>query len=111
MKKAICAILVAALAAGALGTFAAPAAADSTEQNRGERFRHNSPLFGPIVLYPVSLVGFIMDVPIYLMTRHQPFTDGLTDMKLIDGYNPMTSTWSKEAKHPSHEIDATGGGY
>ena len=112
MKKAICAILVAALAAGALGTFAVPAAAaDPMEQDRGERFRHNSPLFGPIVLYPVSLVGFIMDVPIYLTTRYQPFTDGLTDMKLIDGYNPMTSTWSKEAKHPSHEIDATGGGY
>lgn len=114
MKKAICAILVAALAAGALGPFASPARADEVKYaNRGEEFDHNSPLFGPIVLYPVSLVGFALDVPIFLTARKQPFTDGLTEMKLINGYNPITSTWSEEAKHPHQDMDmdVSGGGY
>ena len=114
MKKAICAILVAALAVGALGPLAAPARAEEVKfDNRGEEFRHNSPLFGPVVLFPVNLVGFIMDVPIFLVSRQQPFTDGLTEMKLINGYNPLTSTWSEEAKHPDQDgdMDVSGGGY
>jgi len=112
MKKAICAILVAALAAGTLGPLATPARADEEKfDNRGEEFRHNSPLFGPLVLYPVSLIGFAFDVPIFLTTRQQPFTDGLTEMELIGGYNPMTSTWSDEAKQPHQDLDVSGGGY
>jgi len=112
MKKAICAILVAALAAGAFGPLASPLRAEEEKfENRGQEFQHNSPFFGPIVLYPVSLIGFAFDVPIFLTTRQQPFTDGLTEMKLIDGYNPMTSTWSKDSEHAEHQMEVTGGGY
>ena len=111
MKKTIRAILVAALAVGALGPFASPLRAEEEKfENRGEEFNHNSPLFGPIVLYPVSLIGFAMDVPIFLTMRQQPFTDGLTEMKLINGYNPMTSTWSKESEQAHHDMEVSGGG-
>ena len=114
MKKAICAILVAALAAGALGPLAAPVRAEEEKfDNRGDEFDHNSPLFGPVVMVPVGLVSFLMDVPIFLTARKQPFTDGLTEMKLINGYNPITSTWSDEAKHRDQggDMDVSGGGY
>jgi hypothetical protein len=84
MKKAICALLVLAMATGSLGLWV-PAM---------------------VVLFPLALTAFTADVPIYLVTRKQPLTNGLMQVELIDGYNPITGQHSSD-EADQHSVDVT----
>lgn len=109
MRKQTRAFFVAIGLCAMLGaTFVPQAAADEPKTNE-ERFRHNSPLLATAVLVPLGLAAFVIDVPIYMLTRKQPCTDGLTEAELIDGYNPMTGDTSGE--HADVHTEASAGAY
>ena len=88
-----------------LGTaLAAPAFAHDSESAASD-WRHHSP-FTSSLLYPIALTAFFADVPIWMLSREQPFTYGLTEMEMTDGYNPVTDQWTHNAVNP-HDMDVT----
>ncbi len=105
MKKAICALLVLAMATGSLGLWTPPAAAEEPKTLE-EKFRHHSPLPAVVVLFPLALTAFTADVPIYLITRKQPLTNGLMQVEIVDGYNPITDQHSSD-EVDQHAVDVT----
>jgi hypothetical protein len=105
MKKAICALLVLAMATASFALWTPPAAADQP-RTLGQKFRHYSPLPATVVLFPLALTAFTADVPIYLLTRQQPLTYGLTQAELVDGYNPITDKNSGN-NVDEHAVDVT----
>jgi hypothetical protein len=107
MKKGICVFLVAALVAAVLGPLATRARADEPKTFEQE-FKHHSPLPAAIVLLPLGLAAFTIDVPIYMVSRTQPMTHALTEAELIDGYNPMTGERSGEQKPMNRPAEAAG---
>jgi hypothetical protein len=107
MKKAICALLVLAMAMGTIGPWT-PTAAAGESRTLEEKFRHNSPVPAMVVLFPLALAAFVVDVPIYLVSRKQPLTNGLMQVELIDGYNPITDHHSG-GEADQHGLDVTGG--
>jgi hypothetical protein len=107
MKKGICVFLVAALVVAALGPLAPRARADEPKTFEQE-FKHHSPLPAAIVLLPLGLAAFTIDVPIYMLSGTQPMTYALTEAELIDGYNPMTGQRSGEQKPVERPAEAAG---
>jgi len=105
MKKWISVLVAIAILLGGPILSATPASADE-DDTMGEQWRHDSPLTAGVLLNPVALTAFFADVPIYIVARKQPFTAGLTEMDLIDGYNPITGEKSGEQYDP-HEADIT----
>jgi hypothetical protein len=108
MRKQIRAFVVATGLCATLATpgLLVPQALADEPRTTEERFRHDSPLLATVVLVPVGIVAFAIDVPIYMLTRKQPLTDGLTEAELIDGYNPMTGDTSGEHEDVHDEADA-----
>ncbi|OGP87386.1 MAG: hypothetical protein A2Y95_04950 [Deltaproteobacteria bacterium RBG_13_65_10] len=107
MKKGISVFLIAVLVAAALGPLAPRARADEPKTLE-HKFRHHSPLPATIMLLPLGLAAFTIDVPIYMVSRQQPMTYALTKVELIDGYNPMTGGRSCEEKPAEHVAEASG---
>ncbi|MDP3936976.1 MAG: hypothetical protein Q8R92_02435 [Deltaproteobacteria bacterium] len=85
---------------------APPAFAEDTDTVASE-WRDRSPLTSSL-LYPLSLTAFFADLPIWLLAREQPFTYGMTEMELVDGYNPVTDSYTHDALKP-HDMDVTAG--
>ncbi len=107
MKKGISAFLAAVLVAAVLGPLAPRARADEPKTFE-QKFKHHSPLPAAIVLLPLGLAAFTIDVPIYMVSRTQPMTYVLTEAELLDGYNPMTGERSGEQKPAEHSSEAAG---
>jgi hypothetical protein len=107
MKKAICSLLVLAMAIGTIGPWT-PTAAAEEPRTLEEKFRHNSPVPATAVLFPLALTAFVVDVPIYLVSRKQPITNGLMQVELIDGYNPITNHHSR-GETDQHRLDVAEG--
>jgi hypothetical protein len=104
MKKVIYALLAISMTIGL--TLGAPPASAEEPKTLEEKWRHNSPLTAAVLLNPLGIAAFAIDVPIYIVARKQPMTYAMTQMELVDGYNPMTSESSAEETE-RHQVMVT----
>lgn len=105
MKRLTGALMAIALLLGTPVFFASPAMAHDAGSLEKD-WRHHSPFTAGLVITPIALTAFLADVPVYLLIREQPFTAGLTEMELVDGYNPVTGDKSGPQYDP-HGVDIT----
>ncbi len=105
MKRLTSALIAIALLLATPVFFASPAMADDAGTLEKD-WRHRSPFTAGLVITPIALTAFLADVPVYLLIREQPFTAGLTEIELVDGYNPITGDKSGAQYNP-HEVDIT----
>ena len=105
MKRLTSALITIALLFGTPVFFASPAMAHDAGPLEKD-WRHHSPFTAGLVITPLALTAFLADVPVYLLIHEQPFTAGLTEMELVDGYNPVTGGKSG-AQYDPHGVDIT----
>jgi len=106
MKRWMSALIALAMVSSLAAAVAPPAIAHEAD-SAAEQWRHHSPLTSTL-LYPLSLTAFFADLPIWMLTREQPFTYGMTEAEMVDGYNPVTDQRTHDEVRP-HDMDVTEG--
>lgn len=104
MKRWMSALIAVAMILSLAGVAAPPAFADDADTVADE-WRDRSPLTSTLI-YPIALTAFFADLPIWMLSGEQPFTYGLTEAEMVDGYNPVTDTFTHDELMP-HDLDVT----